>query len=372
MMMCPSFFDGRRDGIGRVSGTFFEAANRRYGREPTVWSANEAPSGECKPPNRCFARDYAQMMWTASTSRVPTLVDGCPTLGMHIGLSPVARIIAARTRTSYAVLFYGVECWKPLRLRAKWGVSRASLLVFISEYTRRTFLEVNPWAANQPYAVLPLGMSVDTFDGSGAIHPVPRRYQPGGLKILCVGRMDKADSSGISDNELYKGFKPLIKAVGKISASGLNVSLDIVGDGDAKPDLESWLGTQPEARITTLLGRVSDESLAQAYRRCDVFCLPSEGEGFGLVFVEAMAYAKPCVCVGAGAAPEVVQDGVTGLVARPRDVDDLASKIASLAKDPDLRSQLGSAARQRYLDFYTREKFLARIDETLAILDKRP
>jgi glycosyltransferase involved in cell wall biosynthesis len=184
--------------------------------------------------------------------------------------------------------------------------------------------------------------------------------------------MSKADFyQGFRDgSDLYKGFKQLIQAVGQASLAGLPIRLEIVGDGDARPELETWLAPRPEANFVTLLGRVSDERLAQAYRENDVFCLPSEGEGFGLVFAEAMAQGLPCVCVNAGAAPEVVTDQVTGLVARPRDVDGLAGKFLQLGRDPALRARLGTAARQRVIDYFAYDKFLARIDAALAELEK--
>ena len=96
-----------------------------------------------------------------------------------------------------------------------------------------------------------------------------------------------------------------------------------------------------------------------------MFALPSEGEGFGLVFVEAMAHRLPCVCVNAGAAPEVVQDGDTGLVARPRDVDDLTDKLFVLAQNHSLRAQIGAAARRSYEKNFTAEAFETRIVNAL-------
>jgi glycosyltransferase involved in cell wall biosynthesis len=186
--------------------------------------------------------------------------------------------------------------------------------------------------------------------------------------------MSKADfyQAFRDGGDLYKGFKQLIQAVGVVQASGVDVRLEIVGDGDARPELEEWLKTRPEAAIVRLLGRVSDERLAQAYRENDVFCLPSEGEGFGLVFAEAMAQGMPCVCVGAGAAPEVVTNGVTGLVAAPRNVQDLAEKLGTLARDSGLRARLGAGARNRALEFFAYDKFLGRIDAALAELEKAP
>lgn len=374
MLICPSFFDGRRDGIGRVSGAFFDAFTARYKCFPVVLSANEPQANISPSTGRCFARNYTCMLLWATTCRSNFVQTNLPILSLHLGLSPVARLLAFRSKRPYAVFLHGIECWHSLRLRSRWGVNGADMLFFNSEHTRVTFLQHNPWAARQRHVVIPLGVPLGLLDqGSISVRIAAPSSLEHPLRVLCVGRMSKADFyQGFRDgNDLYKGFKQLIEAVGQASKDGLPIKLEIVGDGDARPELEAWLAPRPEAKFVTLLGRVSDERLAQAYRENDIFCLPSEGEGFGLVFAEAMAHGLPCVCVNAGAAPEVVTDQVTGLVARPRDVDNLAGKFLQLGRDPALRARLSAAARQRVVDFFAYDKFLGRIDTAFAELEKR-
>ncbi len=372
MLLCPSFFDSRRDGIGRVSGAFHDAMSARYKSPPVVWSANDPASSEGSLSGRCFARNYPRMLLAAFFARLSPQEMRPPVLAMHLGLSPVARILARRVRRPYAVFLHGVECWRPLRSRSRWGMQRAKFLFFNSFYTRETFFRCNPWAADHRNLVVPLGIPIPLLESTGRSGPAFTRDTAGKpLRILCVGRMSKAEFyKGFRDGgDLYKGFKLLILASGKVASQGIPVKLEIVGDGDARPELEAWLKERPEARHVTLLGRVSDERLAQAYRENDVFSLPSEGEGFGLVFAEAMAQGLPSVCVAAGAAPEVVTHELTGLVARPRDVDDLAEKFVRLARDPALRCRLGAAGLDRYHNFYAYGKFLERINSALTELE---
>lgn len=375
MLICPSFFDSRRDGIGRVSGAFFDAMSSRYKSPPFLLSAND-PEGSCSASaGHCFGRHYRGMGWWSATRRPVLATSSMPIVCMHLGLSPVARLLAFRSSRPYAVFLHGVECWHSLRLRARWGMSGADTLLFNSNHTRDTFLKFNPWATTKRLRVIPLGVPLSLLNQQN-VGPSSKSLASveTPLRVLCVGRMSKADYyEGFREgNGLYKGFKVLIEAIGLASKSGLSVRLEIVGDGDARPELETWLSSLPESRFVSLLGRVSDERLAQAYRDNDVFCLPSEGEGFGLVFAEAMAQGLPCVCVAAGAAPEVVTNQVTGLVARPRDVDDLASKFLLLGRDTPLRMRLSAAARQRVVDFFAYDKFLARIDDALAELEPKP
>jgi phosphatidyl-myo-inositol dimannoside synthase len=370
MLICPSFFDGRRDGIGRVSGAFFDAFHSRYAHAPFVISANEAQSTSCALSSRCFGRKYGRLLAFAASRGAGYSAKNRPILCMHLGLSPAALLHSLRSGNPYAVFLHGVECWHPLRLRSRIGVTGATLLFFNSNHTRTTFLKFNPWAVKLAHRVIPLGVPLSVLNQPNSSKSTI--CSDATLRVLCVGRMSKADYyEGFRDGkDLYKGFKQLIQAVGQAAQAGLSIRLEIVGDGDARPELEAWLAARPEASLVTLLGRVSDERLAQAYDENDVFCLPSEGEGFGLVFAEAMAHGLPCVCVNAGAAPEVVTDQVTGLVARPRDVDDLAAKFILLGRDTALRARLGAAARQRVVDFFAYDKFLARIDAGLCELER--
>jgi glycosyltransferase involved in cell wall biosynthesis len=243
-------------------------------------------------------------------------------------------------------------------------LARARQLLFNSEFTRQRFLRFNPWAAGIPGIVVPLGLTLHPAGGTGAVVHQPR---PADFTVLIVGRMSKAEyyENFRDPTDLYKGFKQLILAMGELARQFPSVKLLLAGDGDARPELEQWVAGRPEHSLVSFLGRVSDERLEDLYRVADVFALPSEGEGFGLVFVEAMAHGLPCVCVQAGAAPEVVRDGVTGLVARPRDVADLADKLMVLAKNSTIRARLGGAARQRYALHYTAEAFEGRIISAL-------
>ena len=250
--------------------------------------------------------------------------------------------------------------------------------------TRRTFLRFNPWAASIRGVVVPLGLTLHEKlsrpgdSGRFSISPggsnLPSPAAQDRFRILIVGRMTRAEYyEGFRDaTDLYKGFKPLIVAVGLLAREVPGVRLWIAGDGDARPDLEAWLAGRFEREFVVFLGRVSDERLEELYGGVDAFALPSEGEGFGLVFVEAMAHGLPCVCVRAGAAPEVVQDGETGLIARPRDVADLADKLFVLARNPQLRAKLGAAGRQRHLANFTATAFEDRIVTVLGAVLNSP
>jgi hypothetical protein len=107
-------------------------------------------------------------------------------------------------------------------------------------------------------------------------------------------------------------------------------------------------------------GEVSDAQLERQLQECDVFAAPSRYESFGLVFLEAMMFGKPVVGCRAGGMNEVIEEGITGLLAEPGDVPSLAVAIGTLLEDAETRAMLGRAGRERYLQLYTREALIKR------------
>lgn len=364
MLICPSFFDGRLDGIGRVSGALAEVMTAADGRAPTIWSANDPASAAPPAAGRAFGKNYRRMMWAAGTSSLRDAAVSPVIVCTHLGLGPVARLLARRARRPYTVFLHGIECWKTLRARARWGLQGAAFLLANSQHTAASFRAHNPWARGRAIRVVPLGVSVETLEATPS---VPAARAESTLRVLAVGRMVKseqhADGRGAAD--LYKGFKPLIEAINQVQARGVRVTAELVGDGDARAELEAWVRQQPGREQIRFRGRVSDAELQQCYRDADVFALPSEGEGFGLVFAEAMAHGLPCLCVELGAAPEVVSDDDSGFVARARDQADLADKLLVLAGNARLRERLARGARSRYAAQFSHAQFFARLRAAL-------
>jgi glycosyltransferase involved in cell wall biosynthesis len=89
------------------------------------------------------------------------------------------------------------------------------------------------------------------------------------------------------------------------------------------------------------------------FRGADIFVLPTRGDAFGIVFLEAMAHGTPVVASAVGGVPEVVEDGVTGVLAPPGDPDAFAEAIGRLAGDPALRRRLGEAGRRRLAERFS-------------------
>jgi glycosyltransferase involved in cell wall biosynthesis len=118
----------------------------------------------------------------------------------------------------------------------------------------------------------------------------------------------------------------------------------------------------------SFLGTISRQDLVDRYRRAAIFCLPSRQEGFGIVFLEAMACGKPVVAARVAAVPETVIDGETGLLVEPDDPEGLARGLGSLLSDPVRRDVMGRAGRRRaelYRADRVAERFLTTVGEAL-------
>lgn len=185
------------------------------------------------------------------------------------------------------------------------------------------------------------------------IRPFSLENPPKRLTILYVGRLEKR-----------KGIRALLEAIPSVIERNPNVQFLIAGEDNSLHDgFQARSGTdyatsfarrhpELEGRVR-FLGRVTDEELSRLYQKCDLFVAPSLYESFGLIYLEAMNYAKPVIGCRAGGIPEVVDDGVNGLLVEPGAAQPLADAITELISSPHKLRELGLAGRQRLLDRFT-------------------
>ncbi len=186
-----------------------------------------------------------------------------------------------------------------------------------------------------------------------AIRPFDPQNRPDTLTVLYVGRLEKR-----------KGIADLLSAIPQVSKQIPHVRFIIVGaDNSQRDGFQARHGAdyatcfqrkQPEvATHVQFSGEVSEETLQQYYQTCDLFVAPSLYESFGLIYLEAMNYAKPVIGCTAGGIPEVVDKGVTGLLVEPEAPRALAEAIITLLKSPTKLAEMGLAGRQRLLQKFT-------------------
>ena len=196
-----------------------------------------------------------------------------------------------------------------------------------------------------PYGIEPVSQE--------QIRPFPCQSSPEKLTVLYVGRLEKR-----------KGIQDLFTAIPHVLQRIPNVEFIIAGaDNSIHDGFQSQTGMDYFTFFSKnypgylskvrFLGEVSEEQLSSLYQSCDLFVAPSLYESFGLIYLEAMNYAKPVIGCRAGGIPEVVDDGVTGRLVDPNSPKQLAEAIVTLLKSPRLLYEYGLAGRQRLLNQFT-------------------
>ena len=214
----------------------------------------------------------------------------------------------------------------------------ASMNVCVSNYTSREVLDrgVDP----SRICVIPNGVDfqqIESFQSCSGNYPrVDAGFPTRGPVLLSVSRL-----------VMPKGIHRVIEAMPRILSEVPGTQYVIVGDGQYREHLMRLATASPARDSITFLGALTDEEKFECYNRCDVFALPSEVEGFGVVFLEANAFGKPVVGGRIGGVPEAVVHGETGLLVNPHNVGDISEAVIRLLKHPEEAAKLGENGRHR-------------------------
>ena len=248
----------------------------------------------------------------------------------HANLLPLTPMM----NTSFKCLVaHGIEVWKPLPRLQRLGAGRLDRILCVSAFTQREMARLNRLDPAL-FRVFP-----NTLDPlyAQATHVQADRAAlglPPGPMLLSVSRLQPS--------ERYKNMEEVITSLPQVLRQLPDAFYVIIGDGPKRQhffDLAQHLGL---AGKVILPGSVPADLLPSYYAACDAFVLPSTKEGFGIVFLEAMAHAKPCIGARAGGVPEVIRDGLTGLLVDPSDLPrSLPDAILRLLSDPLLARTMG-------------------------------
>jgi phosphatidyl-myo-inositol dimannoside synthase len=337
---------------GRLTAAALQAIALRHGSSASFLSLNDSSGahslniGEGAIPLRGFGRAKIKFA-LAGISRARSLAKGGASivLAAHPNLSvPAAWMRRAAPGLRVVVMSHGIEVWKPMPGFRRRALARADMVLAPSSYTAQKLIEVQGISSEKVRRLAwPLSPSflrmADAPDGLS----LPSTF-PQGRVVLTVGRW--------AASERYKGADDLIRAVAQVRGKVPDLHLVAVGGGDDLPRLKQLVADLAIVDRVHFLEGLSRAEIAACYAHADIFALPSTGEGFGLVFLEAMAFAKPVVGVAAGGAMDVIQDGVNGLLVGPGDFDALEQALVRLLEDDVLRAQLGrrgaGIVRQKY------------------------
>jgi phosphatidylinositol alpha-1,6-mannosyltransferase len=343
LLLVPEIFSSE-GGISRLMRTYLKALCDLAApagtvrllalNDPTISAASLAAysNDRLQSWSACGRRKFQFIRDTLRLSRgYDTLICG------HVFMLPaawLARLLNPRLR--YYLVAHGIEVWRPFSFAERLALRGATKILCVSDYTRRELTRHCP-LPNDRTAVLP-----NALDPSFAIargRPLPECPPV----ILTVTRLTHADR--------YKGVEHLIAALPAIRAAIPDATLRIIGRGDDVPRLTALRDSLGLTAAIDFLGYVDDQRLTEELLTCRLFALPSEREGFGLVFLEAMAHSRPCLAARAGGAPEVLTDD-TGVLAPYGDIPALASAaVNALRRDWNESAILARARSFAYPTF---------------------
>jgi colanic acid/amylovoran biosynthesis glycosyltransferase len=256
---------------------------------------------------------------------------------LHTHFASTVALIAARTfPVTMSATFHGpAEFENPESFRLAEKVRASLFSCAISRYGLSRLMYVTDPAEWHKLEWTPLGVDPAEFA------PRPFRPEPSPYQIVCVGRLAPV-----------KGQHILIGAVEAMVREGHDILLRLVGDGPDRPALERQVADRGLSGHIVFAGNVDQNRLLEIYREADAAVLASFGEGLPVVLMEAMAMEIPCVATWVAGVPELIRDGIDGLLVPPADQMALAQAILRLKNDPDLRLRLAREGRRRVLEGY--------------------
>lgn len=279
----------------------------------------------------------------------------------HIGQLPVAWLCHLRyPKCKYVLVAHGIEVWRSFSFLEHRALHAAFAIWCVSDYTRT---EIAAHASLKPGHAVVLPNGLDPF-----LHPEIVTHANAPAPGDTANTFATPDSDGtapiiltisrLTYSDRYKGIDHLIQAMPAIREKIPSARLRIIGRGDDLPRLQKLAA--PLGDAVQFLGYVSDETIKSEIAAARLFALPSEREGFGLVYLEAMAQGKPCVGAHAGGAPEVI-DAASGTLVPFGDVPALATACV----DALTRKWTSDAIRARAAEF-SYSNFRHRLQSLLA------
>jgi phosphatidylinositol alpha-1,6-mannosyltransferase len=251
---------------------------------------------------------------------------------------------------SRVVLFlHGVEAWRRHDPVTQLLLKRVKLILSNSDFTWRRFVSCNPALANTAHLTVHLGAGSAVLDSPQISSPRPY--------VLMVSRLDAGED--------YKGHRQMIEAWPRVLDRVPNARLQIVGDGSLRPQLEDLARERGLSASVRFYGQVPDAARDELIARCCALAMPSRGEGFGLVYLEAMRMGRPCLVSNADAGQEVVNPPEAGLAVDPDHPGELAAAVVRLVSPGSEWDEWSVRARARYEAQFTAAHFHRRLTHAL-------
>lgn len=357
---CPEIF-GFKGGIQVYVAFFLQALQRLYPQSPydvfLKHDVETTPDIPYLPETRFYFAGasplkirtpiFAAQIMSKGLQQRPDLI-----VTTHLNFSVAAYWVKQIIGVPYWIIAHGIEAWDIKNTAIKTALHHADLILAVSNYTRDRLLKEQNLDPDK-VVLLPCTFDSNRFTIAPKSPILLKQYglNPEQPVILTVARLAKS--------EQYKGYDKILQALPQIRETLPDIHYMIVGKGDDRPRIEQLIVQLELQENVTLTGFVPDEQLCDYYNLCDVFAMPSKKEGFGIVYLEALACGKPVLGGNQDGAIDALCHGELGALVHPDDVEEIGQtliKILHFAYANSLMYQ-PEALRLKVIDIFGFERF---------------
>lgn len=244
----------------------------------------------------------------------------------HINLLPFAAMLNLHIRAPLALMVYGIDVWQsPSALARRW-LKRVDVVWTISAITRD---RMNAWAGlpEDRYVMLPNAIHLQRYGMAEKRADLVERYRLDGTKLIMT-------LARLPEEERYKGVDEVLENMPALLEQEPALKYLVAGDGDDRPRLEAKAESLGLGDRVVFTGMVKEADKADLFRLADAFVMPGRGEGFGFVFLEALACGVPAVGSRVDGSREALRDGMLGELVDPADPASIRQGILSALAKP--------------------------------------
>jgi len=281
-------------------------------------------------------------------------------ISAHLNFTVAAYWLKRLVGIPYWTVAHGVEVWNIQRPALQTALQHADRILAGSSYTRDRLLKEQNLDPNK-ISILP-----NTFD--------PHRFQIGAKPAYLLEQYKLEPEQPIiltvnrlCSSESYKGYDKVLEALPQIRQAIPNVHYIIVGKGDDRPRIEQLIHQRQLQDCVTLAGFIPDSELCNYYNLCDIFAMPSKLEGFGIVYLEALACGKPTLGGNQDGAIDALCHGELGALVNPDDVGAITKTLIQILQGtyPNPLIYQPEILRQKVIDTFGFERFKQTLAELM-------
>ncbi len=309
------FLDGLR-GVTSNPVRVVTKVGEAHGKCPRLPNVGMKSAGRF--PSWAKSAGFAAQLLLPNLLNPPALI-----VTTHVNFAPAAHVLKRLRGVPYVVAAHGIEVWGAIGAWRRRALRAADRVFAVSRYTAGRLTSDQGVSASR-VSILP-----NTF--------ASERFQPGPKSAALLARHGLAADQKIiftlcrlAASERYKGYDLLLEALPAIRVRVPEAHYLIGGTGDDLPRLRALVRARGLEAHVTLAGFIPEAELPDYYRLCDVFAMPSTGEGFGIVFLEAMACGKPVLAGNRDGSTEPLADGRFGVLVDPTEIQEITAALVAI------------------------------------------